>query len=60
MSYSSLGAQVWHVLRGITQFYQPPTIHKWNEPNLQPPAAEHSPAPHFGWYSFPVPLRVGG
>jgi len=34
-------------------------IHKWNEPYLPlPPSCRAS--PHFGWYSFPVPLRVGG
>ena len=31
-------------------------IHKWNEPLLPSRRASQ----HFGWYSFPVPLRVGG
>jgi len=34
-------------------------IHKWNEPYL-PLLPSRRTSPHFGWYSFPVPLRVGG
>ena len=34
-------------------------IHKWNEPYL-PLLPSHRASPHFGWYSFHVPLRVGG
>ena len=34
-------------------------IHKWNEPYL-PLLPSRRASPHFGWYSFPVPLRVGG
>jgi len=34
-------------------------IHKWNEPYL-PLLPSRKASPHFGWYSFPVPLRVGG
>jgi len=33
-------------------------IHKWNEPYPLTPSRRAS--PHFGWYSFPVLLRVGG
>jgi len=32
-------------------------IHNWNEPHL--PLLPRA-SPDFGWYSFPVPLRVGG
>jgi len=37
-------------------------IHKWNEPYppLTPSRRATPPSPHFGWYSFPIPLRVGG
>jgi len=34
-------------------------IHKWNEPYL-PLLPSCRAWPHFGWYLFPVPLRVGG
>ena len=34
-------------------------IHKWNEPHL-PLLPSCRASPHFGWYSFPVPGRVGG
>jgi len=34
-------------------------IHKWNEPYL-PLLPSRRASAHFGWYSFPVPLRVGG
>jgi len=34
-------------------------IHKWNEPCL-PLLPSHRASPHFGWYSFPILLRVGG
>jgi len=61
MSYSSPGAQVWHVLtRDHTVL--PAThafIHKWNEPYL-PLLPSRTASPHFGWYPFPVPPRVGG
>jgi len=61
MAYSSLGAQVCHVLtRDHT--VSPAThtfIHKWNEPYL-PLLPSRTASPHFGRYSFPVPLRVGG
>ena len=61
MSYSSLGAEVWHVLtRNHTVVPATHTfIHKWNEPCL-PLTLSHRMLPHFGWYSFPVPLRVWG
>jgi len=50
-------ATVWD--QGITQCYLPPTrlsITGMNYTCLCSPAA----SPHFGGYSFPVPLRVGG
>jgi len=34
-------------------------IHKWNEPYL-PLLPRCRASLHFGWYSFPIPLRVGG
>jgi len=34
-------------------------IHKWNEPYLHLLTSRRA-SPHFGWYLFPVPLRVGG
>jgi len=34
-------------------------IHKWNEPYV-PLLPTRRASPHFGWYSFPVPQRVGG
>ena len=34
-------------------------IHKWIEPYL-PLFPNHRASPHFGWYSFPAPLKVGG
>jgi len=34
-------------------------IHKWNEPYLLLTPSRRA-SPHFGWYSFPVLLRVGG
>jgi len=34
-------------------------IHKWNEPYL-PLLPSRRASPHFGWYLFPVPLRLGG
>jgi len=34
-------------------------MHKWHEPYL-PLLSSRRVSPHFGWYSFPVPLRVGG
>jgi len=54
-------AQVWHVLtRDHTVL---PAIHtfirKWNEPHV-PLFPSRRASPHFGWYSFPVPLRTGG
>jgi len=61
----ALGAQVWHVLtRDHTAFF---TCH----PHVYPHSTSgmshiclyfqpHPASPHFGWYSFPVPLRVGG
>ena len=58
MSYSSLGAQVWHVLTSnhtvlpANQTF----IHKWNKPHLSVTPSRRA-SPNFGWYSFPVPLR---
>ena len=54
-------AQVWHVLtRDHTVLPATHTfIHKWNEPYL-PLLRSRRASPHFGWYSFPVPLSVGG
>jgi len=44
----------------LTQLYLPPTfIQKRNESYL-PLLPSCRASPHFGWYSFPVPLRVGG
>jgi len=34
-------------------------IDKWNEQYL-PLLPSRRASPHFGWYSFPVSLRVGG
>ena len=34
-------------------------VHNWNEPYLSFLPSRRA-SPHFGWYSFPVPLRVGG
>ena len=34
-------------------------IHKWNEPCL-PLLPSCRASLHFGWYSLPIPLRVGG
>ena len=62
MSDSSLcPAQIWYVLtRDHTVLPATHTfIHKWNEPYL-PLLPSRRAAPHFGWYSFPVPLSVGG
>jgi len=36
-----------------------PFIHKWNEPYL-PLLFSCRASPHFGCYSFLIPLRVGG
>jgi len=60
-SYSSLGAHVWHMLiRNHTDLPATHTfIHKWNDPYLPLTPSCRSP-PHFGWYSFPMQLRVGG
>ena len=54
-------AQVWHVLtRDHTVLPAThPFIHKWNEPYLSLLPNRRG-SPHFGWYSFPVQLRVGG
>ena len=61
MNYSSLGAQVWHVItRDHTVLCATHTfIHKWNEPYL-PLLPSRRASLHFGWYSFPILLRVGG
>jgi len=63
MSYSSVGAQVWHVLtRDHTVLPATDTfIHRWNEQYLPltPITAKRS-STLTDWYSFPVPLRVGG
>ena len=61
MSYSILGAGVWHVLMK-DHAVLPAThtfIHKYNEPYL-PSLLSRRASPHFGWYSFLIPLRVGG
>jgi len=52
-------AQVWHVLtRDHTVLPATRTfIHKWNEPYL-PLLPSRRASPHFGWYSFPVPLMA--
>ena len=52
MSYSYLGAQIWPV--AIHTF-----IHMWNEPYLSL-LSSHRASPHFGRYSFSVPLNVEG
>jgi len=61
MSYSSLGDQVWHVLtRDHTVLPATHTfIHKCYEPYL-PLLLSRRASQLFGWYPFPVPLRVGG
>jgi len=61
ISYSSVITQVWHVLtRNDTVLPATHTfVHKWNEPYL-PLLFSLRALPHFGWYSFPIPLRVGG
>jgi len=57
MSYSSLGTRLWHMLtRDHTQSHT--FIHKWNEPHM-PLTPSRRASPHFGWYSFPIQLRVG-
>jgi len=43
-----------HVLSATHAF-----IHKWNEPYL-PLLTSRTASLHFGWYSFPVLVRVGG
>jgi len=51
-----------HVNEGSHSFTCHPShtfIHKWNEPYL-PLLPSRRASPHFGWYSFPVPLTVGG
>ena len=57
-------AKVWHVLRrNRTILHATHTsIHAWNEPYIPaftPPCSRRA-SPNFGWYSFPVPHRVGG
>jgi len=56
-----LGGQICHVLtRDHTALPATQTfIHKWKEPYL-PSVPSCRASPHFGWYSFPVPLRIGG
>jgi len=54
-------AQIWNVLTTdhtvlpVTQTF----IHKWNEP-YQPLLPSRRASSLFGWYSFPVSLRIGG
>ena len=57
----SLGTEAWHTLtRDHTVLPATHTfIHKWNELYL-PLNSSRRASPHFGWYSFLVPLRVGG
>jgi len=60
--YSFLGAQVWHVVLTRDHSVLPAThtfTHKLNEPYL-PLTPNRRVSPHFGWYSFPFPLRAGG
>jgi len=57
----SLGTEAWHTLtRDHTVLPATHTfIHKWNELYL-PLNSGRRASPHFGCYSFSVPLRVGG
>jgi len=56
--YSFLKCSEWHVLKRITQFYLPP--HTWMEWTILPFLPSHKESSHFGRYSCPVLLRVGG
>jgi len=52
---------IWHVLT-TDHTVLPAThmfIHKWNEP-YPPLLPSDRASPHFSWYSFPIPLMVGG
>jgi len=54
-------SNVWHVLtrdHTVLPVTHTAFIHKWNEPYL-PLLPSRRASPQFGWYSFPVPLRVG-
>jgi len=62
MSHDHLwSAEVWHVLtRDHTVLPDTHTfIHKWNKLHLSLLPGRRA-SPHFGWYLFPVTLRVGG
>ena len=56
-----VGTQIWHVLtRDHTALPATHTfIHKWNEPYLLLTPSRRA-SPEFGWYSFPLPLRIRG
>jgi len=47
-------------VKGITQLYLPPTRLSMNGMSHSAFTPNHKASLHFGWYSFPVPQRVGG